>query len=164
MFLKKIVLLSILMLVTACNVGNTKPDTEVVTEPDTELQELVSLRQQADSYYKNSDWNKAIEYYGQLIQQVPKDGDIWFRMGNAYARLNKPGTAIQAYQTALKLNPNNSKAWHNMGIIQLQSATLTFENMKNYTNPEDALYERARQVVDAISELLQQEFGIDSDN
>ncbi|MCG8378022.1 MAG: tetratricopeptide repeat protein [Proteobacteria bacterium] len=158
--LKSLLLIIGLIFITACNVQNTKPESE--PKPDSELQELVSLRQKADSYYHNADWPNAITHYVELIQQVPKDAEIWFRLGNAHARLDQTSSALQAYQRAINLNPSNSKAWHNMGIIQLKLATNTFVNMKNYSNAGDPLHERASQVVDAISELLHQGFGIES--
>lgn len=155
--LKKIILLSILFLMTACNIENTKPESE--PESQSSLEELVELRQNAEAAYQNNDWNKVIEYNGSLIQKIPKDAVPWFRLGNAYARLNQPGNALQAYQRALNLDPTNSKIWHNMGIVQLKLATKTFVEMQEYTLADDPLSIRATQFVDGISRLLNQDFS-----
>jgi tetratricopeptide (TPR) repeat protein len=155
MTLKKVILLSIILLITACNMENTKPDSESYSN----LEELIVLRQNAEKAYQNDDWAKAIEFYDKLTREVPKDADLWFRLGNAHARLNHPGAALQAYQKALSIDPKNSKIWHNMGIVQLKLATNTFIEMQAYTTPDDPLSIRASHAVHAISKLLQQNFS-----
>ena len=88
--------------------------------------------------------------------------EIWFRLGNSYARLNNHGAAIQSYQQALNRDPRNSKTWHNLGIVQLKLATNTFIEMQNNTNADDPLNRRATDVINAITNLLEQDFGVSS--
>lgn len=155
--IKSIIVLSVIFL-TACNIQNTK------TDPETELVDLISLQQKANTAYQNRNWEDAIKYYKQLTERLPNDSDPWFRMGNSHARLNQTGSALQAYQAALVRDSKNSKIWHNMGIIQLQQSTKTFVEMQKYTTPGDPLNIRAQQVIDAITKLLNQDFGIETTN
>ena len=152
----KILLLPILMSLVACNLQNTKSISANEIESEQSLEELIKLQQNAQAAYKNKDWDKAVDYYGALTQRIPNDSEIWFRLGNSYARLNKNGAAIQSYQQALSRNSRNSKVWHNLGIVQLKLATNTFIEMQSNTNPDDPLNVRAIQLVDGISRLLNQ--------
>jgi len=162
MNLFKILLLPILMSLVACNLQNTKSISANETEAKENLEELIKLKQNAQVAYKNKDWDKAVDYYGALTQRIPNDSEIWFRLGNSYARLNKHGAAIQSYQQALSRDPRNSKTWHNLGIVQLKLATNTFIEMQNNTNADDPLNRRATYVINAITNLLEQDFGVSS--
>jgi tetratricopeptide (TPR) repeat protein len=158
MMLKKIILLSILILTSACNLQNTKTEAEA----DMSLEELISLRKNAEDAYQQGEWEMAIGFYTELTQKVEKDSQSWFKLGNAHARLNHSGAALQAYQKALSLDQNNSKIWHNMGIVQLKLATNTFVEMQRHTTANDPLSIRANLVVNAISDLLQHDFSIET--
>ena len=156
-------LLPVLMLLVACNAQNTKPiSANNKVESEQALEELIKLKQIARVAYQNRDWNKAVEYYGSLSQRIPNDSEIWFRLGNSYARLNKHGAAIQSYQQALSRDSRNSKIWHNLGVVQLKLAANTFTEMQNNTNADDPLNKRATYVINAITKLLEQDFGVSS--
>ena len=148
------------MSLVACNLLNTKSIS--ANEPEQSLEELIQLQQNAQAAYQDKDWDKAVDYYGTLTQRMPSDAEIWFRLGNSYARLNKHGAAIQSYQQALSRDPKNSKTWHNLGIVQLKLATNTFIEMQNNTNADDPLNRRATYVINAITNLLEQDFGVSS--
>jgi tetratricopeptide (TPR) repeat protein len=156
MILKHLTLLTMIMLISACNMQNAKPESQ------SNLEDLIELRNQADAAYETGNWNQAIEHYETLSQTITNDVDLWFRLGNAHARLKHPGIALQAYQKALSLDSNNGKIWHNMGIVQLKLATNTFIEMQKHTTADDPLNHRALQVVNAISKLLQQDFGVEA--
>ncbi len=162
MSLFKILLLPILMSLVACNPQNTKSISANEIESEQSLEELIKLQQNAQAAYQAKDWDKAVDYYGTLTQRMPNDADIWFRLGNSYARLNKHGAAIQSYQQALSRDPRNSKTWHNLGIVQLKLATNTFIEMQNNTTADDPLNRRATYVINAITNLLEQDFGVTS--
>ena len=155
----KMLLLPMLLLLVACNTQNTKFDSANELEPEQNLEELIKLKQNAQAAYQNNDWEQSVEYYGSLSQRIPNDAEIWFRLGNTYARLNKHGEALQSYQQALSRDSNNSKVWHNMGIIQLKLATQTFVQMQEHITAGDPLSIRATQLVDGISRLLKQDFS-----
>ena len=164
MSLFRILLLPLLVLLAACNIQNTKSISANEAESVHNLKELIKLRQDAQAAYQNKNWAKSVEYYGRLSLRVPKDAEIWFRLGNGYARLKNYGAAIQSYQQALILDSKNGKVWHNMGIVQLELATNTFIEMKNNTSAEDPLNKRASNAINAISNLLEQDFGVSSKN
>lgn len=124
------------------------------------LEEVVALRAQAEAAYRGENWEDAEKAYRALTQQVPADSENWFRLGNVYARMKRPYDAITLYREALVRDPENSRAWHNLGVTQLRVATNTFEELQQHTEPTDPVAERARRVVDAVMKLLQEEFAV----
>ena len=146
-------LLAILLLaVQGCTGTNVKPGKK-------SLEEVVALRAQAEAAYKGENWVDAEKAYRTLTQQIPAESENWFRLGNVYARLGRPYDAIALYREALVRDPQNSRAWHNLGVTQLRVATNTFEELQKHTDPADPVAERAHRVVDAVMQLLQDEFA-----
>lgn len=103
---------------------------------------------QAFQSYNQSDFPLACEQFEQLTRKVPKDAELWFKMGNACAKAELYQKAVDAYQNALLRDPTMEKAWYNMGIIQMQNALNTFIEMDQYGEgntprpPQGALYAR----------------------
>jgi tetratricopeptide (TPR) repeat protein len=70
----------------------------------------------ADS--KNGDAAYAVDQLRKATQiKGFKDPEVYANLGYAYRRLVDGGNAIQAYEQALKLNPNYAKASYGMGKI-----------------------------------------------
>jgi tetratricopeptide (TPR) repeat protein len=116
--------------------------------------DLIELKQQAEAAYGAKDYAKALPLYQRLAAQVPKDGMIWFRLGNVQARLNRPTEAIASYEKAVLLDPSLSRAWHNMGLLQLRQSANSFTQMAELTRPGDPLSPRAVQLSEGTLNLL----------
>ncbi len=152
-----ILILSTIQL-TACNLQNIQAD-----KPASDLSEVAQLEQQARTAYQTEDWATAEKAYRDLTIQVPAEAEPWFRLGNVYARSNKLDAAVATYREALIRDPNNSKIWHNMGVIQLKQAANTFLEMQQYTGENDPLGLRARHAVNAIADLIDSGFQPDDE-
>lgn len=80
-----------------------------------------------------------------------KTAEDWFKEGQALGRLGNHGGAIQAYQKSVELDPNNFKAYFNMGIrfgkipknIQAAACFLKALELK----PDDVMAHYSRAVV-----------------
>ena len=153
----KLLFLLLAILNTACNNQSIKPHSNVGINVS-ELQEI------ANTAYDNESWEDVIKYYNKLTKKIPNDAKSWYRIGNAYAHLNQTKSAINAYQTALAISPNDGMILHNMGITQLQESTKTFVELKKYTSANELLNMRAQLVINAIAALLQKEFKINVEN
>lgn len=116
--------------------------------------DLIKLKQQAEAAYQDRNYAKAETLYQQLADGVSKDAFIWFRLGNVRARLNRPAEAIAAYEKAVLLDPSLSKAWHNMGLLQLRQSANSFTQMAQLTRPEDPLAPRALKLSEGTLKLL----------
>ena len=139
-----------------CNLLNIQAD-----QPTPELSELADLEKKANEAYDNEDWATAGEAYKSLTVQLPRDPKPWFRLGNVYARTNNLDAAVAAYKEALIRDHKSSKAWHNLGVIQLRQAANTFLEMQQFTEENDPLSIRARYAVNSIANLIDSGFQHD---
>ncbi|HKK16601.1 MAG TPA: tetratricopeptide repeat protein [Gammaproteobacteria bacterium] len=154
--MKILLIASLLLLINGCNQLDIRPD-----KP--ELTDIVDLQQQADKAYQAQDWPTAERAYSQLSEKVPKQVEPWFRLGNIYARTDRLDAAVAAYRNALLRDSKNGKIWHNLGIVHLRQATTTFIDMLENTREDDPLNDRARYVVNAISQIMENGFDAASE-
>jgi Flp pilus assembly protein TadD len=131
-----ILLLPALALPAACGDGNR-----------VKKNELMQLQAEAARAYAAEDWRAAERYLKLLTERVPGEGEIWFRLGNVYARTHRPDEAVAAYKEALLRQNVKSKSWHNMGIVHLRQADIS---------PEDPLFQRAAALNEAVLNILDQ--------
>ena len=107
------------------------------------LNDLKAQQARANQAYMDGNYELAINRYQELQAVLDKDPYIWFRLGNSYSHLKQPDKAIQAYRKAVFIDPMMSKAWHNMGVMQLRQSANTWTQMLVHTQQSDPLYEKA---------------------
>lgn len=73
---------------------------------------------EANEFYKNADYNKAIELYQNIEKQQLISADLYFNLGNCYYKLNKVAPSIYYYEKALKLDPTNNDAITNLAFAK----------------------------------------------
>jgi tetratricopeptide (TPR) repeat protein len=115
----------------------------------------ISTQEMAFSAYERGDFTEASQIFGELTEEIPKDAELWFKLGNSYARDEKPHKAIDAYQNALLREPGLAKAWYNMGIVQMQIALKTFVDMNTYSKGEEPTSGRGEKMRQGLLSLLQ---------
>jgi len=71
----------------------------------------------ANNLYKRGKYEKALNSYKLIENNGYKSSDLYYNIGNSYAKLNKFGYAILYYERALFLDPNNSNAEYNLKLI-----------------------------------------------
>ncbi|MFQ5658859.1 MAG: tetratricopeptide repeat protein [Gammaproteobacteria bacterium] len=135
------------LLLCACNLQQIKRD----KEPQPGILEVQRL---ADEAYDNDDYANSEKYYLQLTEKVPKEARNWFRLGNVFARTERPNLAIKAYQEALLRDPKQSKAWYNMGLLYLRQSANSFINLQTYVPEQDPLSQRGKQIYEEITGIL----------
>lgn len=150
----KIFLLQLLLINAGCELQNVKTQ-----EPEQDLADILERQQRAEIAYEAANWQDAADEYLALTKITPNDAEPWFRLGNAYARLQRPNDAVAAYREAIVRNPKNSKIWHNLGLVQLRQASSTFVEMQQYVDENDPLAKRGRYVVNAMGEIMKKGFG-----
>jgi len=155
-----IVFLSIIVLhLAGCNLPNLKPE-----QPSPSQSNIAQLEQKAREAYQNEDWEISEEAYKDLTLQAPDMVEPWFRLGNIYAQTNRLDAAVAAYREALALDPENTKVWHNLGVIQLRQAANTFLEMRQHTEENDPLGLRARYAINSIVNLINTDFQPESED
>ena len=128
-----------------------------LTRPDDSLK----LRQEAESAYGANNMQLAEKDFKLLTESVPKDAEPWFRLGNIYARSNRADEAVHAYREAVARNPNLTKAWYNMSLVQLHQARKTVLEMQQYIEPEDPVNPQVRHMQESLDILLKPTAGQD---
>ena len=114
-----------------------------------------ATQQMALSAYQSGDYDQASKLFEQLTDEIPKDAELWFKLGNSYAREKRPQKAIEAYQNTLLREPDLAKGWYNMGIVQMQIALKTFIDMGKYSKSEDAVSAQGEKMREGLMFLLQ---------
>lgn len=110
--------------------------------------------------YQQGRYQEAAVQFAALVEDVPKDADLWFLLGNAQARAGHPKLAVDAYENALLRNPDLPKAWFNLGIIHMQQALKAMIDIQKYAAPDDPIAERASKLGEALTNLLQEKSDI----
>ena len=67
------------------------------------------------------DWPALIEHSRRWTKAQPGSDTAWYLMGNAYGDAGQSAQAIDAYQQALRLNPEDAAAWYSQGVAYAQS-------------------------------------------
>lgn len=71
---------------------------------------------QANEAYKTGNYTEALEYYQQVAEE--KQGvTINYNLGNTYFKLDKLPESILHYERALKFDPANADALHNLRLV-----------------------------------------------
>ncbi len=77
-----------------------------------------SLYNRANAHYEGGEYEAALDAYGQLIASGYESSDLYYNMGNAAFRSNSIGLSILYYEKALKLEPGNQDAAHNLEYVK----------------------------------------------
>jgi len=115
---------------------------------------LQATAARAEQSYANADWPAAAAAYGVLVEEKPQDADLWFRYANALARSEQTEQAVAAYREVLARDARYSKAWFNMGIVQLRQAATSFSRMNANVSAEDPLRAQGERAHDDIMKIL----------
>ena len=79
-----------------------------------------SLFRKANEEYLNKNYEKALEYYHQILNNETYSVALYFNMGNCYYKLSKPGNAILYYEKALKEAPTDEDIKENLAIVNAE--------------------------------------------
>lgn len=120
---------------------------------------VVAEREEAYKAYIAGDYEEAAKKFEILAGQIPKDAELWFRLGNSYAKGQQPKKAVEAYENALLRNPALAKAWHNKGLIHLQQALKSYTDMQMYVPADDPVAREGKMMRNRIFEFLEGSAG-----
>ena len=75
---------------------------------------------EAETAYKQEDYNKAIELYESLLKSYGDSYEIYYNLGNAYYKTDKIAPAILNYERALLINPGDGDVRFNLEMAKLK--------------------------------------------
>jgi len=75
-----------------------------------------SLFHKANIYYKNTDYEKAANYYRKIMEQGQVSAALYYNMGNTFFKMNRLAPAILYYEKAKVLAPNDEDIQYNLDL------------------------------------------------
>lgn len=97
------------------------------------------------------DWPALLEHSHLWTKAQPSSGMAWHGLGIAYSYAGQSAKAIEAYQQALRINPEYADAWFGLGIAYAQSG-------QRSKVPE--VYKRLKTLAPALAERFFNKFVI----
>ena len=113
--------------------------------------DVFDLNRKAALAYESGEDAKAEALYQGLSRAAPNDAEIWLRLGNLYARSDKADDAADAYQHALLLNPNDQRAWYNLGVIRQRQAHAAFIQANQFADKSDPIYKKTEELIEQLA-------------
>lgn len=91
-----------------------------------------ALTQIANIYRSQEKFEKAVDFFQQIVNIDDTNGEIWGAIGNCYLMLDELPKAYQAYQQAIMHlpNPKEPKLWYGIGIL--------YDRYGSYDHAEEA--------------------------
>ena len=122
--------------------------------PEREV-DLVSLNRDAQLAAESGETARAEALYKSLVRRMPNDADTWLRLGNLYARNNKPDEAVGAYQRSLIANNREPRAWYNLSVIRMRQAWAAMLQVQAQESlpANDPLRQQAEEVLNQLEKL-----------
>lgn len=101
------------------------------------LKEDESLYAKAQSYVALGDSNKALEFINEYTMRYPENACGWTEKGRLHIERGEYPQGLAATKQSLKINPYNTHAWNNLGILLSRTGAPIAEVKLAYTK---ALY------------------------
>lgn len=73
----------------------------------------------ADSAYSKGNYLKAITLLSAQAERQGVSTELFYNLGNAYAKAGNPGASVLNYMKALKLDPSNAEAANNLKYMRM---------------------------------------------
>lgn len=87
---------------------------------ENDLQNPEELFVMANSAYKNSDFDRALELYNQIEEVGFVSGNLFYNLGNTWFRLGKNGFARLNYERAMVMMPDDPDLVYNASYVNDQ--------------------------------------------
>jgi len=81
----------------------------------------IELMQGAGTFYRNGEFDRAIQIYEDLRSEGFEGTSLYFNLANSYYRIGKLGYAILNYERALKNSPSDEDVKHNLAFANLST-------------------------------------------
>ena len=89
-----------------------------MTQDIQEPRGLASIWKSAEEAYATGDFAGAARHYESLVSSGASSPSLFYNLGNAYYRGGNIGKAVLNYERALKLDPSDADARHNLELAR----------------------------------------------
>ena len=118
------------------------------------VQDVGAMLAQAESAYAKLEWARAAVLYAELVKRDTANADYWFKLGNSEARAGNSERAVAALTRAARLEPEMSKAWFNLSVVELRRARQALEALLQNAAADDAHSARADALLERLTAVL----------
>jgi len=110
------------------------------------------LAEQAINLAMAGEWVEAIEVNRRLIDDWGPDVEAWNRLGKAYGQLGRITDARAAYESALKIDPNNAIAQRNLQRLSAikDDSVVTSQDDRQRADPAFFIEETGKTIATSI--------------
>ncbi|MCW8928696.1 MAG: tetratricopeptide repeat protein [Gammaproteobacteria bacterium] len=144
--IKQVIILCCFLLISGC---------QTVSQSVRTGNTLIEDQDIADKAYSQGNYSEAERAYRRMTIDSPQDSYNWFKLGNIYAKTNRPEEAKKTYKEALIRDPDHAKSWHNLGVIQLREAALSFIRVKHNSKSDTYIYQHSEQILGLLEEVIE---------
>lgn len=85
----------------------------------------------ANTLYKEGDYEEAIERYQQLVDNGVVDKNLYYNLANAYYKADDLGRAVLYYERTLRMAPRENDARENLDLVRTQLKDKQFVKQQN---------------------------------
>lgn len=86
----------------------------------------------ANLSYQSANYQDAIKFYSQALEQGLENGELYFNLGNSYYRNSEPAKAIYYYRKALNLLPSDPDIRANLDYVRKEiKDRIEIDSLKN---------------------------------
>lgn len=89
-----------------------------------------------------------------ILRVSPSDAENWFRLGNLYARTDRPDLAAEAFRKSLMLRVDDARVWHNLAVVRLRQAQAATVQASALAATDPALYEKTTRLAEQLQNVL----------
>jgi hypothetical protein len=93
-------------------IGEVKPGREPVTSGRAHTEWLKGAIVLEDA----QDWPGLLEWCHKWTNSAPRNGNAWYGLGIAHAKLTRYQDAIDAFRQAVRINSEDARAWFGLGV------------------------------------------------
>jgi len=114
----------------------------------------VRALQQAEALYLAGRLPEAQAAFEQLTQQLPRNGEVWFRLGNTLLREGRYDEAAGALLNAVNFDAGNGRAALNLSLARLAQAQAALTTAQSRLAADSAERSQADQLQRQLAPLL----------
>lgn len=146
-------LAAVLLILGGCSTPESRPTP--TPSPAAPAADAAQVAAEAAAAYTAKDWANAERLHVMLTRGQPEDAETWFRLGNIYARTERPALAVRAFEAAIERDDRHARAWHNLGIVRMRLAVQAFARLAEVSAADDPLRVRGATIEEGLQQLLQ---------
>jgi cytochrome c-type biogenesis protein CcmH/NrfG len=117
-------------------------------------QDVYTRQREAVAAYETGVDARAEPLLQGLLRVSPNDPENWFRLGNLYARTDRPKQAVDAFEHALMLRTDDARVWHNLAVVRIRQAQAAVAQANAAAINDPALYEKTRRMAEQLQGVL----------